>query len=98
MANYLYCHVFRDAAAANKGSLEQAIKVEITSPAQLSEAVDQAGTTPVKFVRFWSDADCFVAWGSSPEATTTDIPIGGGHGPESFEIPASYKISVLAKT
>jgi hypothetical protein len=92
-----FAHVFRDAGAAAKGAVEQALKETIGGTAVQTDAILQGGTTPIKFVRCWADGDCYIAWGADPTATTDSIPIGAGHGPEYFEIPAGYKISVIEK-
>jgi hypothetical protein len=48
-----------------------------------------------KFVRVWSDADCCLAFGADPTATTSSLPIAAKV-PECFGVAPGDKMSVIA--
>lgn len=58
-------------------------------------AIDTKLTTTK--VRIWASTDCFVAFGASPTATSSDMPITALQ-PEYFDITPGHKISAIRQS
>lgn len=60
-------------------------------------AASAALNAKTKYVRLYSDADCFVDYGSSPVATTSHIPMAADS-PEYFGVAGGKKFSAYDGT
>lgn len=61
-----------------------------------SAAVDTAFNNKTRFVRIMVDADAHIAFGTSPTATTSNMPISANT-PEYFGVNAGHKVAAVAQ-
>lgn len=99
MAIGLQISVFENAQEVLFGSPIQEEVVVIGAGSLQSNAVSGSTSAPVPIrrVRLFADADCFVTWGDNPIALTTGAGgrALGAENPEIFGIPAGQKIAVI---
>lgn len=90
--------VFSSASQTAQGNVIQEEIVTYTATSVQSNVID--GLTLYRIVRLYSDADCFVTWGSNPTALTngTEGRYIGANNPEYFSIPSGEKIAVIQRT
>jgi len=90
--------VFADATQVALGPVLQEEIVTYTSSSVQSNVITGSGLT--RLVRFYSDADCFVHWGSNPTALTNGTAgrYVGANNPEYFSLSAGEKVAVIERT
>jgi len=98
MAN-LYVNVWPDAKETALGTMEAVLKITTLSGSnQVTSAVAENGTTKIKRVRIYAEANAFIAMGANPDATEAaqQIPIGADN-PEYFTVPLGTKFAGITR-
>ena len=93
----LYCTVFIEAGSTAHGDPLQEFNVNVIGTSTQSVALTASPGNPVRVVRAYSDADCFITWGSDPTAASGSARPVGADNPEYWHIKAGDKIAVITR-
>ena len=92
----LFVNVWTDAKEVALGPVEQQMSAAIGATSVTVGSIARGTSLPRKRVRFLANVDCYVAWGLSPVASATSVPLVG-NSPEYFDIPSGEAIAVIER-
>ncbi|MDJ0896923.1 MAG: hypothetical protein QNJ92_17395 [Alphaproteobacteria bacterium] len=92
----LSCTVYNSASEVALGEPLETLTVSIGATSDQTSAITTDGMAR-KRVRLFAQADCYIAYGENPTASSSTIPLGAEN-PEYFDIAAGHKVAVIERT